>query len=148
MSGNGLQVWTIPSCAVKVVLTILMFSINMFGVYKPTAAILLTLSVTRIIKLFVLLTHGWMVLLQSKPVFQRVLHISCSQGLFWFKLYHSGGALIIAHQSIARLKCRFDTELTNECIWTEIPIPGGLNLLTGNHYFFCLTLISKSWNTI
>lgn len=45
------------------------------------------------------------------------------------------GGSIPVHQSVAGFKCRFDFELANKCVRTEIPVIQGSNLLTGNHRF-------------
>jgi hypothetical protein len=39
------------------------------------------------------------------------------------------------HESLSGCKRRFDLELTSECVWIEILLPDGFNLLVGNHYF-------------
>jgi hypothetical protein len=46
-----------------------------------------------------------------------------------------GGALTEAHRSFSSCKRTYDLELANECVWIEIPVPDGFNLLVGNHYF-------------
>jgi hypothetical protein len=51
------------------------------------------------------------------------------------KVTRSGGVLPIVHRSFSSCKRRYDLELKAECVWIEIPIPGGFNLLVGNHYF-------------
>jgi hypothetical protein len=50
-------------------------------------------------------------------------------------LTRGGGILIAVHHSIFGCIRRHDLELTNECVWIEIPVNGGFNLLVGNHYF-------------
>jgi hypothetical protein len=50
-------------------------------------------------------------------------------------LTRGGGVLTTVHQSLSGCKCRYDLELTSECVSTEIPLPGGFNFLVRNHYF-------------
>jgi hypothetical protein len=50
-----------------------------------------------------------------------------------FSLTRGGGVLTAVHQSLSGCKRRYDLELTSECVWIEIPLPDGLNLLVGNH---------------
>jgi exonuclease III len=52
-----------------------------------------------------------------------------------FSLTRGGGVLTAVHQSLSGCKSRYDLELTSECVWIEIPLPGGFSLLVGNHYF-------------
>jgi endonuclease/exonuclease/phosphatase (EEP) superfamily protein YafD len=51
------------------------------------------------------------------------------------KVTRGGGVLTAVHRSLSSCRRRYDLELTYECIWIEIPIPDGFNLLVGNHYF-------------
>jgi hypothetical protein len=39
------------------------------------------------------------------------------------------------HHSFSGCKRRYDLELTSECVWIEMSLPYGFNLLVGNHYF-------------
>jgi hypothetical protein len=52
-----------------------------------------------------------------------------------FSLTRGGGVLTAVHQSLSGCKRRYNPELTSECVWIEIPLPDGFNLLVGNHYF-------------
>jgi hypothetical protein len=52
-----------------------------------------------------------------------------------FSLTHGGGVLTAVHQSPSGCKRRYDLELTSECVWIEIPLLDGFNLLVGNHNF-------------
>jgi hypothetical protein len=50
-------------------------------------------------------------------------------------LTRGGGVLIAVHHSISGYTRKHDLELTKKCVWTEIPVNDGFNLLVGNHYF-------------
>lgn len=43
--------------------------------------------------------------------------------------------LITVRRSVTVFKRRFDLELTDECIWIEIPIPDGISLFICSHCF-------------
>jgi hypothetical protein len=51
------------------------------------------------------------------------------------KVTRGGGVLTAVHSSFSSCKRRYKFELTYECVWIEIPIPDGFNLLVGNNYF-------------
>jgi hypothetical protein len=43
--------------------------------------------------------------------------------------------LIAVHRSVSCRKRRCDPGLTCECVWIQIPIPNGFNLLVSTHCF-------------
>jgi hypothetical protein len=48
---------------------------------------------------------------------------------------HVGGALIAVFEAIFGIKLRSDFEYFQECVWVEITVTDGCNLLIGDHYF-------------
>jgi hypothetical protein len=46
-----------------------------------------------------------------------------------------GGALIAVAEAVFGVKRRSDLEYFQECVWVEITITDGRNLLIGSHYF-------------
>jgi hypothetical protein len=46
-----------------------------------------------------------------------------------------GGALIAISEADFGVKRRLDLEFFQECVWVEITLTDGRNLLIGNHYF-------------
>jgi hypothetical protein len=49
------------------------------------------------------------------------------------KLTRGGGVLTAVHCLFSCCKSGYGLELTRKCVWIEIPIPDGFNLLVGNH---------------
>jgi hypothetical protein len=61
-------------------------------------------------------------------------------------LSRGGDVLVAVHRSLPGCKHRYDLKLTNECVWIEIPILDGFNLLVGNHYFPLNTVVKVTEN--
>jgi hypothetical protein len=48
---------------------------------------------------------------------------------------HGGGALMTVFEAVFGIKHKSDLEYFQECVFVEIAITYGCNLLIGNHYF-------------
>jgi hypothetical protein len=93
------------------------------------------MSVLMIPKLYVLPRRGLMIRSVIATCFLMTTLFSVQTEYTDFSLTRGGGVLTAVHQSISGCKRRYDLELTSECVWIEIPLPDGFNLLVGNHYF-------------
>jgi hypothetical protein len=60
--------------------------------------------------------------------------VYCSDRDCHIKL-RGGGTLIAVSEAVFGAKRRSDLEFFQECVWVEITVTDGRNLLIGNHYF-------------
>jgi hypothetical protein len=52
-----------------------------------------------------------------------------------FNLTRGDGVLIAVHHSISGCIWKYDLEVTNECVWIEIPVNDGFSSHVVNQYF-------------
>jgi hypothetical protein len=70
----------------------------------------------------------------SQNRFPEIYTIHCSDRDRHTKL-RGGKALIAISEAVFGAKRRSDLEYFQECVWVEITVTDGRNLLIGNHYF-------------
>jgi hypothetical protein len=100
---------------------VLAFIIKTSEVLGPSNLNFMKMSVLRTIILFNLD-------MAKRPVLRRSDRASINKT-------RGGGVLIALSPRIGSCKRRYDLEYCDECLWVEIFISDGLNLLLGNDYF-------------
>jgi hypothetical protein len=114
----------------------------MLGVCTLNLPIFTIISVFMIPNLFVLPRCGLMIFC-NRNLFPDDYFVFRADRVYTdFTLTRGGGVLTAVNQSLSGCKCRYDLELTSECVWIEIPLPDGFNSLVETITFH-LTLMSE-----